>query len=120
MTPDTKTETPQRVGPLAPGSVIYALFEHMEAEHGLTLLGSELTEIISIVNASLEARLEWWMRNAEGIAQERGALFRAGETMAAELCQWCPHEHRGEVLRAWDAAAKPIRDMKAAISSPNT
>ena len=76
MTPDSKTETPQRVGPLAPGSVIYALFEHMEAEHGLTLLGSELTEIISIVNASLEARLEWWMRNAEGIALERADLLK--------------------------------------------
>ena len=59
----------------APGSVIYALFEHMEAEHGLTLLGSELTEIISIVNASLEARLEWWMRNAEGLALERADLL---------------------------------------------
>ena len=75
MTPDSKTEMPQRVPPLAPGSVIYALFEHMEAEHGLTLLGSELTEIISIVNASLEARLEWWMRNAEGIALERADLI---------------------------------------------
>ena len=76
MTPDSKTETPQRVGPLTPGSVIYALFEHMEAEHGLTLLGSELTEIISIVNASLEARLEWWMRNAEGLAIERYDLLK--------------------------------------------
>ena len=76
MKPDSKTETPQRVGPLAPGSVIYALFEHMEAEHGLTLLGSELTEIISIVNASLEARLEWWMRNAEGLAIERYDLLK--------------------------------------------
>ena len=76
MTPDSKTETPQRVGPLAPGSVIYALFEHMEAEHGLTLLGSELTEIISIVNASLEARLEWWMRNAEGLDIERYDLLK--------------------------------------------
>ena len=73
---NTKTETPQRVGPLAPGSAVYALFEHMEAEHGLTLLGSELTEIISIVNASLEARLEWWMRNAEGIALERYDLLK--------------------------------------------
>ena len=77
MTPDSKTETQQRVGPMAPGSVVYALFEHMEAEHGLTLLGSELTEIISIVNASLEARLEWWMRNAEGIAAEGNAKGQA-------------------------------------------
>ena len=57
------------------GSVIYALFEHMEAEHGLTLLGSELTEIISIVNASLEARLEWWISNAEGLALDRADLL---------------------------------------------
>lgn len=116
MKPDSKTETPQRVGPLAPGSVIYALFEHMEAEHGLTLLGSELTEIISIVNASLEARLEWWMRNAEGIAKERGELFRAGEAMRALIVcyAWDSDE-----VGAWDAAAQPIRDMKAALSSPN-
>lgn len=32
----------------------------------------------------------------------------------------CPREMRGDVLRAWDAAAQPIRDMKAAFSSPNT
>jgi len=90
MTPDTKTETPQRVGPLAPGSVIYALFEHMEAEHGLTLLESELTEIISIVNASLEARLEWWMRNAERTdanAAEIGRL-RAELVELREQLEW--------------------------------
>ena len=119
MTHDSKTETPQRVGPLAPGSVTYALFEHMAAEHGLTLLESEMTEIVRLVNDALDDRLRWWIANAEGIASERGALFRAGENMAAELRQWCPHEHRGDVLRAWDAAAKPIRDMKAALSSPN-
>jgi len=90
MTPDTKTETPQRVGPLAPGSVIYALFEHMEAKHGLTLLESELTEIISIVNASLEARLEWWMRNAERTdanAAEIGRL-RAELVELREQLEW--------------------------------
>jgi hypothetical protein len=76
MTPDSKTETPQRVGPLAPGLAVYALFEHMEAEHGLTLLGSELTEIISIVNSTLEARLEWWMLNAECLAIERNDLIK--------------------------------------------
>lgn len=76
MTPDSKTETPQRVGPLAPGSVTYALFEHMAAEHGLTLLESEMTEIVRIVNSTLEARLEWWMRNAEGIALERYDLLK--------------------------------------------
>ena len=61
---------------VSPGSVTYALFKHMFDEHGLTLLGSELTEIISIVNASLEARLEWWMRKAEGLAIERVDLLK--------------------------------------------
>jgi hypothetical protein len=101
---------------VSPGSVTYALFKHMADEHGLTLLESELTEIVRLVNDTLDERLRWWITNAEGIAEERGALFRAGENMAAELCQWCPHEHRGDVLRAWDAAAQPIRDMKAALS----
>jgi hypothetical protein len=105
---------------VSPGSVTYALFKHMADEHGLTLLESELTEIVRLVNDTLDERLRWWITNAEGIAEERGALFRAGENMAAELCQWCPHEMRGDVLRAWDAAAQPIRDMKAALSSPNT
>ena len=113
MTPDSKTETPQRVGPLAPGSVIYALFEHMEAEHGLTLLESELTEIVRIVNDTLDERLRWWIANAEGIAQERGELFRAGEAMRAVMVG---HAWDGEEVGAWDAAAQPIRDMKAALS----
>lgn len=104
---------------VAPSSVTYALFKHMADEHGLTLIESELTEIVRLVNDALDERLRWWITNAEGIAQERGELFRAGENMAAELCQWCPHEMRGDVLRAWDAAAQPIRDMKAALSSPN-
>ena len=75
MTPDSKTETPQRVGPLAPGSVLFALFKHMADEHGLTLLESEMTEIVRIVNSTLEARLEWWMSNAEGLALERADLL---------------------------------------------
>lgn len=118
----TLTETATTVGvpPLAAGSVTYELFKHMADEHGLTLLESELTEIVRLVNDTLDERLRWWITNSEGIAEERGALFRAGENMAAELCQWCPHEHRGDVLRAWDAAAQPIRGMQAAISSPNT
>ena len=72
-----RTPDPHAVGvpPLEHGSVIYALFKHMADEHGLTLLESELTEIISIVNSTLEARLEWWMRNAEGIALERYDLL---------------------------------------------
>ena len=76
MTPDSKTETPQRVGPLAPGSVLFALFKHMSDEHGLTLLESEMTEIVRIENSTLEARLDWWMRNAEGIALERYDLLK--------------------------------------------
>ena len=112
----TKKDGPAETLALAPSTVTYALFKHMADEHGLTLLESELTEIVRIVNDMLDERLRWWITNAEGIAEERGALFRAGENMAAELCQWCPHEMRGDVLRAWDAAAKPIRDM---LSSPN-
>lgn len=109
----TKTETPQRVGPLAPGSVTYALFEHMAAEHGLTLLESEMTEIVRIVNDNLEARLRWWITNAEDIAKERGELFRAGEAMRAiVMCYAWDCDEVG----AWDAAAQPIRDM---LSSPN-
>ena len=64
-------------------------------------------------------RARRWQKRAEDIAKERGELFRAGENMAAELCQWCPHEHRGEVLLAWDAAAEPIREMKRELSLPN-
>ena len=75
MTPDSKTETPQRVGPLAPGSVLFALFKHMSDEHGLTLLESEISEIVRIVNDNLDARLRWWMSNAEGLALERADLL---------------------------------------------
>ena len=75
MTPYSKTETLQRVGPLAPGSVLFALFKYMYDEHGLTLLESEMTEIVRIVNSTLEARLEWWMSNAEGLALERADLL---------------------------------------------
>jgi len=98
---------------VAPGSVTYALFEHMSREHRLTLSGSELDEIVRIVNDNLEARLRWWITNAEGLAKERGELFRAGEAMRAiVMCYaWDCDE-----VRAWDAAAQPIRDM---LSSPN-
>ena len=60
---------------LAPSSVTYALFKHMADEHGLTLLESEMTEIVRIVNSTLEERLEWWMSNAEGLALERADLL---------------------------------------------
>lgn len=50
---------------VAPGSVTYALFKHMSDEHGLTLLESEMSEIVRIVNDTLEARLRWWIANAE-------------------------------------------------------
>ena len=76
MTPDSKTETPQRVGPRAPSSVLFALFKHMSDEHGLTLLESEMAEIVRIVNSTLEERLEWWMSNAEGLALERYYLLK--------------------------------------------
>ena len=58
------------------GSVLFALFEHMFDEHGLTLLESEMTEIVRIVNSTLEARLEWWMRRAECLALERVDLLK--------------------------------------------
>lgn len=101
---------------VAPGSVTYALFKHMSDEHGLTLLESEMSEIVRIVNDTLEARLRWWIANAEDIAKERGELFRAGEAMRALIVcyAWDCDE-----VGAWDAAAQPIRDMKAALSSPN-
>lgn len=65
----------------------------------------------------VEERKKWWMKKAEDIAKERGELFRAGENMAADFCQWCPNEMRGEVLLAWDTAAQPLRDMIASIKS---
>ena len=76
MKPDSKIGTPQRVDPLAPSSVLFALFKHMFDEHGLTLLESEMTEIVRIVNSTLEARLEWWMRRAEVLALERVDLLK--------------------------------------------
>ena len=98
---------------VSPGSVTYALFKHMFDEHGLTLLESEMTEIVRIVNSTLEARLEWWMRRTEDIAKERDELFRAGEAMRAiVMCYAWDCDEVG----AWDAAAQPIRDM---LSSPN-
>ena len=101
---------------VSPSSVTYALFKHMSDEHGLTLLESEMSEIVRIVNDTLEARLRWWITNAEDIAKERGELFRAGEAMRALIMcyAWDCDE-----VGAWDAAAQPIRDMKAALSSPN-
>ena len=109
---------------VSPGSVTYALFKHMFDEHGLTLLESELTEIVRIVNDNLEARLRWWITNAEGIAKERGELFRVGERMHKMLVlapdapveQWPSAPEIMEVCAAWDAAAQPIREM---ASSPN-
>jgi hypothetical protein len=100
---------------LAPGSVTYALFKHMADEHGLTLLESEMAEIVRIVNDNLEARLRWWITNAEDIAKERGELFRAGEAMRAAYVAHIGTEKSARV-KQWDAAAQPIRDM---ASSPN-
>ncbi len=100
---------------LAPGSVTYALFKHMADEHGLTLLESEMAEIVRIVNDNLEARLRWWITNAEDIAKERGELFRAGAAMRAAYVAHIGTEKSARVEQ-WDAAAQPIRDMS---SSPN-
>ena len=58
------------------GSVTYALFKHMFDEHGLTLLESELTEIVRLVNDTLDERLRWWTTNAEGLALERYDLLK--------------------------------------------
>ena len=108
----------------SPGSVTYALFKHMADEHGLMLLESEMAEIVRIVNDNLEARLRWWITNAEGIAKERVELFRVGERMHKMLVlapdapveQWPSAPEIMEVCAAWDAAAQPIREM---ASSPN-
>lgn len=98
----------------APGSVAYTLFEHMSREHRLTLSGSELDEIIRVVNSALEERLLWWIANAESIAKERGELFRAGEEMCSIIAG---HGWAGTEAVAWDAAAQPIRDMISAFSA---
>ena len=58
------------------GSVTYALFRHMVDEHDVTLLESELTEIVRIVNDTLDERLRWWITNAEGLALERYDLLK--------------------------------------------
>jgi len=122
-TQETKPETTAPLA-LAPGSVTYALFKHMADEHGLTLLESEMAEIVRIVNDNLEARLRWWITNAEGIAKERGELFRAGERMAAMLAlaptapvaDWPTDDQIMSAVGAWNTAAQSIRDM---ASSPN-
>lgn len=101
------------VPPLAPGSVTYELFKHMADEHGLTLLESEITEIVRVVNDTLEERLRWWVANSQQIAKERGELFRAGEAMRAVMVG---HAWDGEEVGAWDASAQPMRDMIAAPS----
>ena len=122
-TKSTPRATPRRCA-VSHGSVTYALFKHMSDEHGLTLLESEMTEIVRIVNDNLEARLRWWITNAEGIAKERVELFRVGERMHKMLMlapdapveQWPSDPEIMEVCAAWDAAAQPIREM---ASSPN-
>lgn len=50
---------------VSPGSVTYTLFKHMADEHGLTLLESELAEIVRLVNDTLDERLRWWNTYAE-------------------------------------------------------
>ena len=74
-TNSTPRATPPRCA-VSHGSVTYALFKHMSDEHGLTLLESELTEIVRLVNDTLDERLRWWITNAEGIAEERYDLLK--------------------------------------------
>ena len=74
-TNSTPRATPRRCA-VSTGSVTYALFKHMSDEHGLTLLESELTEIVRLVNDTLDERLRWWITNAEGIAEERYDLLK--------------------------------------------
>ena len=116
MKTSTNTADANRVGSTG-GSVTYALFKHMAAEHGLTLLESELTEIVRLVNDTLDERLRWWITNAEGIAEERGALFRAGEAMRAVIVG---HAWDGDEVGAWDSAAQPIRDMISSLNNKVT
>ena len=77
----------------------------MSDEHGLTLLESEMTEIVRIVNDALDERLRWWIENAEAIAKERGELFRAGEKMRSYIASDYPLSVSRSMLEAWDAAA---------------
>jgi len=72
-------------------------------------------------NGELRERKEWWIKNAEDIAKERGELFRAGERVTkmlsfvsdAPLNEWPTDSEITSVILAWDAAAQPIRDMIA-------
>jgi hypothetical protein len=65
------------------------------------------------VLAKTEERKKWWMKNAEGIAEERGELFRAGEALAKDAFE------SGLIskVEAWDEAAQPMRDMIALLKS---
>ena len=115
---ESELQKQEQTGSLAvpPSSVTYALFKHMADEHGLTLLESELAEIVRLVNDTLDERLRWWITNAECIAEDRGALFRAGEKMRSYIASDYPLSVSRSMLEAWDAAAQPIREM---LSSPN-
>ena len=72
-------------------------------------------------------RMDWWIKNATAIAKERGELFRAGERMSemlalapmAQVADWPTDDQIMGAVGAWNAAAQPIRDMVADLSSPN-
>ena len=42
----------------SPASFLYPLFEHMSREHGLTLLDSELQEIVRVATPLAQARIK--------------------------------------------------------------
>lgn len=82
---------------------------------------SRMKWLVAALNAAWEARdglpREWWIKNAEDIAKERGELFRAGEKMRRLMGYLPPASTVAkDVASEWDAAAQPIRDM---LSSPN-
>jgi len=117
--PQQTHETPPAVG--LGSSDLFGVLEQAMRDGINGKSGARLSDYEGDITEAIRRarRMDWWMKNATAIASERSELFRAGENMAAELCQWCPHEMRGEALRGWDAAAQPMRDMVAALSSPN-
>lgn len=95
---------------LVPGSVTYALFKHMAEEHGLTLLESEMSEIVRIVNDNLEARLRWWITNAEGIARDRATIANALRALMARSEMTEGQAFYDRVRPEWCAAEAALTD----------
>jgi hypothetical protein len=62
-----------------------------------------------IESAGLRAaadRLEQLEAERDRLREDEARLIAAGNNLAAEFCQWCPHENRRPFLAAWDAARK--------------